>query len=49
MEKVSELYISKYGCKEKAQAALLYPKEILVELLRVKSITKKQYITFKKM
>ena len=39
----SELYNSGYTSTEQCQAAREHAKEILVELLRVKAITKRQY------
>ena len=41
MEKFSELYNNKYDSVEKAQVARGFCKDILNELLRVKSITKR--------
>ena len=48
MEKFSELYRSGYASYEQSQAARQPAKETLVELLRVKAITKRQYNTFYK-
>ena len=43
MEKFSELYNSGYASIEQSRAAREHAKEILVELLRVKAKTKRQY------
>ena len=48
MDKISELYNSKYDSVEKSQAAREHAKEILDELLRVKAITKRLYNTLYK-
>ena len=48
MEKFSELYNSEYVSIEQSQAAREHAKEILDELLRVKTITKRQYNTLYK-
>ena len=48
MDKFSELYKNKNESIEQSQAAREHAKEILDELLRVKAITKRQYITLYK-
>ena len=48
MEKFTELYNNKYENFEQSQSAREHCKEILVELLRVKAITKREYKTLYK-
>ena len=48
MEKFTELYNSKYASNEESRVACEHGKEILNELLRVKTITKRQYNTLYK-
>ena len=48
MDKFSELYKANYESIEQSEAAREHAKEILVELSRVKAITKRQYNTLYK-